>query len=89
MSSVALVDAAGFVVSGIGTAEELAVLAVVARPASRGTITPLCEELTEGTDILASEVVTPAGTMILAALGERVARMHEAMCGVARILCHA
>ncbi len=86
VSSIAVVDARGLVVSGAGSLRELAILGTVAAPVAEGYITPTYERLTEGTDVMARAVETPTGTMYLAALGRRVTRMVEAARGVERIL---
>jgi Mg-chelatase subunit ChlD len=86
VSSIAVIDANGLVISGMGPAQELAILGAVAEPVAGGRISPLCERLTEGTDVLARRVRSPIGAVYLAALGSRVGRMHEAARGVERIL---
>ena len=86
VSSIAVVDARGIVISGMGTARELAILGAVAQPIAGGKINDLCERLTVGTDVMSKAVRSPRGTMYLAALGNRVGRMHEAALGVERIL---
>lgn len=89
VSSIAVVDAHGRVISGMGTAQELAILGAVAQPVAGGTLNGLCERLTEGTDVMAKALKSQLGTMYLAALGTRVGRMHEAARGIERILCVA
>lgn len=86
VSSIAVIDARGLVISGVGTARELAILGAVAEPVAAGTVTEVCERLTAGTDVMATTVRSARGTMYLAALGARVGRMHEAARGVERIL---
>jgi hypothetical protein len=86
VTSIAIIDGGGMVVSGMGTAQELAILGAVAAPVAAGRISPMCERLTAGTDVLATTVKTPLGTMVLAALGSRVGRMRDAARGVERIL---
>ncbi len=86
ISSIAVVDSRGLVVSGAGTLRELAILGTVAAPAAEGFLSPAFERLTEGTDVMARPVEAPTGTMYLAALGRRVTRMVEAARGVERIL---
>src|SRR3954451_15211443 len=86
VSSIAIVDARGLVISGMGTPQELAILGAVAEPVAGGNVSELCERLTEGTDIMAKAVNSPGGTIYLAALGSRVGRMHDAARGIARIL---
>jgi len=86
VSSIAVVDARGLVISGMGTAQELAILGAIAQPIAGGTVSDLCARLTEGTDVMSKALSSPRGTMYLAALGSRVGRMHEAARGVERIL---
>ena len=86
VTSIAVVDARGLVVSGMGTPRELAILGAIAQPCAGGKINDLCERLTVGTDVIAKAVRSPRGTMYLAALGNRIGRMHEAARGVERIL---
>ena len=86
VSSIAVIDSRGLVISGVGPAQELAILSAVAQPVAGGTVTDLCERLTEGTDVLSNVVNSRQGTMYLAALGSRVGRMHEAARGIERIL---
>lgn len=86
VSSIAVVDARGLVISGMGTAQELAILGAVAQPVAGGTMSNLCERLTEGTDVMSKSLKSPRGTMYLAALGTRIGRMHEAAAGIERIL---
>jgi len=86
VSSIAVVDANGLVISGMGTTRELAILGAIAEPVAGGEVSELCERLTRGTDVLAKAVPSSLGTIYLAALGTRVGRMHEAARGVERIL---
>jgi predicted regulator of Ras-like GTPase activity (Roadblock/LC7/MglB family) len=86
VTSIAVIDARGLVISGMGNAQELAILGAVAAPVAGGTVSELCERLTAGTDVLSKAVSSSRGTMYLAALGTRVGRMHEAAKSVERIL---
>ena len=86
ISSIAIVDSRGLVVSGSGTLRELAILGTVAAPAAEGFMSPAFERLTEGTDVMARSFDGPHGTLYLAALGTRVSRMVEATRGAERIL---
>src|SRR4051794_16726716 len=72
VSSIAIVDASGLVISGMGSARELAILGAVAAPVACGEISDACERLTSGTDVLARAVPSSLGTIYLAALGSRV-----------------
>ena len=86
VSSIAIVDARGLVISGMGSAQELAILVAVAQPVASGTVSALCERLTEGTDVLSKAIPSARGAVYLAALGNRVGRMTEATLGIERIL---
>lgn len=86
ISSIALIDGRGMVVEGTGPEHELLVLGMVAAPAASGELSPLCERLTEGTDVLSCPLAHGEKQLYLAALGERVSRMPEAVRSVARIL---
>ena len=86
VSSIAIVDARGLVISGVGSAQDLAILGAVAQPVASGTVSALCERLTAGTDVLSKAIDAPRGPVYLAALGNRVGRMHDAALGVVRIL---
>src|SRR3954470_17242296 len=71
ISSIAVIDSRGLVVSGSGTLRELAILGTIAAPAAEGFMSPSFERLTEGTDVMARPVEGPHGTLYLAALGRR------------------
>src|SRR5260370_17045619 len=88
VSSIAVIDAKGAVVCGAGDARELQILGVVAEPVAHGEMFDACERLTEGTDVLSRRVDLGAGrdATYLAALGERVTRIHEAPGALAPIL---
>ena len=86
VTSIAIIDSRGLVISGMGTARELAILGEVAKPIAAGKVTDLCERLTAGTDVIAKAVQSPSGTMYLAALGNRVGRMTDAARSIERIL---
>ena len=86
VSSIAVVDARGLVISGMGSALELAILGAVAQPIAGGTVSDLCERLTAGTDVMSQALRSPGEPLYLAALGSRVGRMHEAARGVERSL---
>lgn len=86
VSSVALVDTRGFVVSGAGPDEELWILGAIAAPVASGTVNEVCECLTEGTDVISRGVSTVDGTIFIAALGDKVSRMTDAVRAVSRIM---
>jgi hypothetical protein len=86
ISSIAIIDGRGRVIAGTGSDYELEVLGVVAGPAASGTFDAICEELTEGTDVVSCPLALGEDRLYLAALGERVARMPEAARGAVRIL---
>ena len=46
----------GLVISGMGTARELAILGAVAEPVAGGEVSDLCERLTRGTDVMSKAV---------------------------------
>lgn len=89
VSSIAIVDSRGRLVTGYGDEGELEVLGTVAAPAAHGFMSPAFDRLTAGTDVLARAIETKAGTVYLAALGSRVGRMVDAARGVERILRRA
>ncbi len=89
VTSIAIVDGRGLVVSGMGTARELAILGAVAQPIAGGKVNAVCERLTVGTDVISKAVKSPLGIVYLAALGNRVGRMFEAVAGVERIMQRA
>lgn len=86
VSSIAVIDSRGIVMSGTGTDHELAILGAIAEPIAAGSVNELCERLTEGTDVIAKAVPSQRGTVFLAALGSRIGRMREAERGIQRIL---
>jgi hypothetical protein len=86
ITSIALIDSRGLVISGMGTSRELAILGAIAQPVAGGKVTAACERLTVGTDVIAKAVRSPRGTMYLAALGDRVGRLTDATQGIERIL---
>ena len=86
VSSIALIDGRGHVLGGVGPEHELLVLGAVAAPAAAGEFDEDCVRLTKGTDVVSCPLAVGGQKMFLAALGERVSRMHEAARGVTRIL---
>ena len=87
VSSIAIVDEDGSLVSGAGHPRELQVLGAVAPSIAHGEIEDACRRMTEGTDVLARRLEGTEGeTLYLAALGTRVRRMHEVARSVTRIL---
>ena len=86
ISSIALIDGRGMVLEGSGPESELRVLGEVAAPAAAGAIDARFVRLTTGTDVLSCPLALGERRFYLAALGERVARMPEAVRGVSRIL---
>ncbi|MBS2016767.1 MAG: hypothetical protein JST00_28035 [Deltaproteobacteria bacterium] len=86
VSAIAIVDGRGFVVAGKGTDQELVILGTVAAPVAAGIVSRTCERLTEGTDVISKKMSCPGGPLYLAALGSRVRRMNDAVCGALRIL---
>lgn len=86
VSAVAIVDASGSVLTGVGTAAELALLEQTASPAASGTWARDLDERTRGTDVLARGFDARGMRFYLAALGTRVRAMPEATRAVQRIL---
>lgn len=69
------------IVAGAGTASDLVALARVAAAVARGEIAEIADE----DDVIAREIDVRGGTLVLAAIGERVRRMPEAASAVMRI----
>jgi hypothetical protein len=69
------------IVAGAGTASDLVALARVAAAAARGEIAGIADE----DDVIAREIDVRGGTLVLAAIGERVRRMPDAASAVMRI----
>jgi hypothetical protein len=86
ISSIAIVDGRGMVVEGTGPEHELMILGMVAATAASGEVSPMCQRMTEGTDILSCPLEHGEKRLYLAALGDRVSRMPEAVRSVTRIL---
>jgi hypothetical protein len=86
ISSIAIVDGRGLVLAGSGAEHELMILGTVAAPAASGAFDASCEKLTEGTDVMSCPLAIGERKMYLAALGDRVSRMPDAVRGVTRIL---
>ena len=86
VSSVAIVNEEGGIVAGVGSATELSGLAIIAGPATRGEPCREFQHVTWGTDFLGRKIQLGERTLYLAALGERVSRMHEAANAVCRII---
>jgi hypothetical protein len=86
VSSIAVVDAEGFVIAGSGDAGGLGVLGFVSERVARGAVDAECVELTRGTDVVACPLAAGDRRLYLGALGSRVRRMPEAARAVLRIL---
>jgi hypothetical protein len=86
VTSIAVVDSRGLVVSGIGEPRELAILGIVAGPAAGGMLGVTGRRLTDGTDVVSRPFSVDGRPMWLAALGDRVSRMAEATTSAERIL---
>jgi hypothetical protein len=86
ISSIAIIDGRGMVVEGTGPEHELLVLGLVAAPAASGVLDATCERMTAGTDVLSCPLALGERRLYLAALGDRVSRMPEAVRGIGRIL---
>lgn len=83
-----LVDDAGRIVAGTGRPGELPGLARAARDVAwrRGSAAQV-DALTRGADVTARSVATRDGMLYLAALGDRVTGVGDAVRAVQRILC--
>jgi len=78
----ALVDGASArIVAGAGTPADLKALARVARAVARGDSSLVDAE----NDVIAREITLPSGTLVIAAIGDRVRRLIEAATAVTRI----
>jgi hypothetical protein len=86
ISAIAIIDGRGMVLEGTGPEHDLLVLGLVAKPAAAGPFDAMCEHMTEGTDVVSCPLELGERRLYLAALGQRVARMPEAVRGVSRIL---
>jgi hypothetical protein len=86
ISSIAIIDGRGMVLEGAGPEHELMILGMVAAPAATGDFSLMCERMTEGTDVVSCPLASGEKRLYLAALGERVSRMPDAVRGVKRIL---
>jgi hypothetical protein len=88
VAAVALIDGGGKIVAGTGMPQELVGLAKIAGPLARGMHAAEFDEVTEGTDLLMRDFKVGDTQWVLAALGTRVRRMHDAVRGVTRILAN-
>jgi len=88
VDALALIDG-GRVIAGSGSPELLSGLARIAEAAARGEVSADVSTVCGDTDVMARSLdIGPRG-LVLAALGRRVARMHDAASAVARILASA
>jgi hypothetical protein len=83
-----LVDDGGRIVAGMGRANEVTGLARAARDVAwgRASEAQIDSVARRGADITARSVTTPDGMMYFAALGDRMARVGDAVRAVQRIL---
>jgi hypothetical protein len=83
-----LVDDAGRIVAGMGLANEVSGLARAARDVAWGRASPAQVDAVarRGSDVTARSVATRDGMMYLAALGDRMAGVGDAVRAVQRIL---
>jgi hypothetical protein len=82
-----LVDDRGRIVAGMGHANEVTGLARAARDVAWGRATPAqVDAVAQRGDLTARSVATPDGMMYFAALGDRMARVGDAVRAVQRIL---
>ncbi len=77
----ALVDESDRIVAGAGMPADLASLARVAKAAAHGNVAAIAD----GDDVIVREIAVKGGTLVLAAYGQRVRRMPEAVSAVMRI----
>ena len=77
----ALIDGNARIVAGAGTAADLVALARIASAVARGDAGAIDVD----DDVIAREIPLPGGTLVLAALGDRVRRLPDAANAVARI----
>jgi hypothetical protein len=83
--AIALVSDEGRILAGTGVPRDLAGLARIAGPVARREKCEELERATEGTDVMVRAFAVGATTLYLAALGERVMRMGDALRAVERI----
>lgn len=92
VDAVVLIDDHGKIVAGMGAPQRVRGLASIAVPAVEGRACEQFAEATVGTDFFGRRILTaPAGAgggrpMYLAALGQRLRKMHEAVYAIARIV---
>ena len=86
VSALAVIDAKGRTVAGVGPKEALRGLARLAKPVAEAEPCPELDALTEGTDVLARAIGHGDERVYLAAFGQRVRRMVHAGEEIARIL---
>jgi hypothetical protein len=88
VGSLVLVDDAGQIVAGMGMPHEVGPLAGVARDvARRGAPAALVDAVVaRGADVTARSVTTAAGRMHLAAAGDRMTKVGDAVRAVQRIV---
>lgn len=82
-----LIDEAGHIVAGMGRPREVTGLAGTARDVAhkRATVAQI-DEATRGGDVTARSLRTRDGTLYLAALGDRMSGVGDAMRAIGRIL---
>jgi hypothetical protein len=86
VEAVLLVNDEGRIVAGMGMPREVRQLAQIAISAVRGDESELFETATRDTDFFGREIPVEDGSLYLVALGTRIAKMHQTVYGVTRIL---
>lgn len=86
VDAVLLMNDQGRIVAGMGKPKEVKGLAKIAVPVVRGESCQDFDAETAGTDFFGRQIKLDSGPLYLAALGERVCKMHEAVYGITRIL---
>jgi hypothetical protein len=90
LRALVLVDDAGRIVAGMGIPDDVAGLAHTARDVASGRASATqVDAATRGRDVTARSVVTRDGMLYLGAIGDRVARVGDAVRAVQRILCES
>jgi hypothetical protein len=86
VQALALLDADGRIIAGMGTARNLAGLQRITGPVSRGEPCDQFDEVTAGTDFMATAIRLRERTVYLSALGTKIRQLRDALGAVARIV---
>lgn len=87
--AVALIDAGGRIVAGVGMPRDLRDLAALGGDLHAAQANPRFDALTDGTDYLACEVRAGGAKLFLVALGERLRKLPDALRAAQRICAAA